>query len=241
MHLKNETFFQREDNPSSNVFGGNKKLLLHTFFPETTSFWVLPMKLTAPVLFCFQCSPGSTRGGYPPLYGCEAIASPSIPEPPPPPKAVPPSQAAAGILRPSTPSTPSLMKKRVQIQEISVWELNTTNSSVFQMITDVNSSKRSCLGYRYMRKITSSKNPWPLCESPRTRYFDIDGGFEDAVRLRTWTFTHWKKEIRWMLVMLQCDKIFISSFTKKCLVFRTSRRMMNHQLRLLQRGNSAPS
>nr|XP_014282312.1 neuroligin-4, X-linked-like [Halyomorpha halys] len=59
----------------------------------------------------FKCSPGSARG-FPPVYDCEAVASPSIPEPPPPPKAQPP-QSASGILRPSTPNTPSLMKKRL--------------------------------------------------------------------------------------------------------------------------------
>lgn len=50
------------------------------------------------------------------------VTSPSIPEPPPPPKAiapVPPNQT--GILRNQTaPTTPGTMKKRVQIQEISV-------------------------------------------------------------------------------------------------------------------------
>lgn len=49
--------------------------------------------------------------------------SPSIPEPPPPPKNQPPATVCnqAGILRPhGAPTTPGTMKKRVQIQEISV-------------------------------------------------------------------------------------------------------------------------
>lgn len=54
------------------------------------------------------------------------LSSPSIPEPPPPPKTLPPSQcnqisAGGGILRQQgCPQTPGTMKKRVQIQEISV-------------------------------------------------------------------------------------------------------------------------
>lgn len=53
------------------------------------------------------------------------VTSPSIPEPPPPPKAVAPIPAnQSGILRSQTvPTTPGTMKKRVQIQEISVWDL----------------------------------------------------------------------------------------------------------------------
>lgn len=53
-------------------------------------------------------------------------ASPSIPEPPPPPKNQPPTTLMnvcnqTGILRPhGAPTTPGTMKKRVQIQEISV-------------------------------------------------------------------------------------------------------------------------
>lgn len=53
-----------------------------------------------------------------------AATSPSIPEPPPPPKNQPPATVcnqAGGILRPhGQPTTPGTMKKRVQIQEISV-------------------------------------------------------------------------------------------------------------------------
>ncbi|PSN54244.1 hypothetical protein C0J52_09242 [Blattella germanica] len=54
------------------------------------------------------------------------LTSPSIPDPPPPPKNQPPSQcnqigASGGILRQQgCPQTPGTMKKRVQIQEISV-------------------------------------------------------------------------------------------------------------------------
>ncbi|PNF25260.1 hypothetical protein B7P43_G13158, partial [Cryptotermes secundus] len=54
------------------------------------------------------------------------LTSPSIPDPPPPPKTLPPSQcnqigASGGILRQQgCPQTPGSMKKRVQIQEISV-------------------------------------------------------------------------------------------------------------------------
>lgn len=53
--------------------------------------------------------------------------SPSIPDPPPPPRNLPPSlcnqiSAGGGILRQQgCPQTPGTMKKRVQIQEISVW------------------------------------------------------------------------------------------------------------------------
>lgn len=55
------------------------------------------------------------------------VTSPSIPHPPPPPRTLPPSQcnqigASGGILRQQgCPQTPGSMKKRVQIQEISVW------------------------------------------------------------------------------------------------------------------------
>lgn len=57
--------------------------------------------------------------------GRNVVTSPSIPEPPPPPKNQPPPQAVtcnqAGILRAhGVPTTPGTMKKRVQIQEISV-------------------------------------------------------------------------------------------------------------------------
>lgn len=50
------------------------------------------------------------------------VTSPSIPEPPPPPKAQAPVPAnQTGILRSQAiPNTPGTMKKRVQIQEISV-------------------------------------------------------------------------------------------------------------------------
>ncbi|KAH0821697.1 hypothetical protein GEV33_000567 [Tenebrio molitor] len=51
------------------------------------------------------------------------VTSPSIPEPPPPPKGQPPPAGCnqTGILRPhGAPTTPGTMKKRVQIQEISV-------------------------------------------------------------------------------------------------------------------------
>ncbi|KAF5289026.1 hypothetical protein FQA39_LY03905 [Lamprigera yunnana] len=62
----------------------------------------------------------------PPSYSndeqSENIISPTIPEPPPPPKHQPPSSnSQIGILRPhGVPTTPGTMKKRVQIQEISV-------------------------------------------------------------------------------------------------------------------------
>ncbi|KAL1124007.1 hypothetical protein AAG570_001777 [Ranatra chinensis] len=67
----------------------------------------------------FKSSPGSGSSSRcavypPPGYSVqEAVTSPSIPEPPPPPKAQPPQQGGC-------PQTPSSMKKRVQIQEISV-------------------------------------------------------------------------------------------------------------------------
>lgn len=54
------------------------------------------------------------------------LSSPSIPHPPPPPRTLPPPQcnqigASGGILRQQgCPQTPGSMKKRVQIQEISV-------------------------------------------------------------------------------------------------------------------------
>lgn len=50
------------------------------------------------------------------------VTSPCIPEPPPPPKAIAPISAnQSGILRSqAAPVTPGTMKKRVQIQEISV-------------------------------------------------------------------------------------------------------------------------
>lgn len=50
------------------------------------------------------------------------VTSPSIPEPPPPPKAIAPVPTnQTGILRSqAAPTTPGTMKKRVQIQEISV-------------------------------------------------------------------------------------------------------------------------
>ncbi|KAI5736779.1 hypothetical protein M8J76_006998 [Diaphorina citri] len=83
----------------------------------------------------FKCSPPSgtrrpssgTLGGpdiCPPGYESTDVTSPSIPEPPPPPKNQPPPGCPGNpsILRqqncPQTP--PNLMKKRVQIQEISV-------------------------------------------------------------------------------------------------------------------------
>ncbi|XP_026689180.1 neuroligin-2-like [Diaphorina citri] len=83
----------------------------------------------------FKCSPPSgtrrpssgTLGGpdiCPPGYESTDVTSPSIPEPPPPPKNQPPAGCPGNpsILRqqncPQTP--PNLMKKRVQIQEISV-------------------------------------------------------------------------------------------------------------------------
>lgn len=62
----------------------------------------------------------------PPSYSPEEqppnATSPSIPEPPPPPKNQPPNPCnQTGILRPhGAPTTPGTMKKRVQIQEISV-------------------------------------------------------------------------------------------------------------------------
>ena len=54
-------------------------------------------------------------------------SSPPIPDPPPPPKTLPPPtcnqiSSSVGILRQQgCPQTPGTMKKRVQIQEISVW------------------------------------------------------------------------------------------------------------------------
>lgn len=88
----------------------------------------------------FKCSPPSgvkrqtdPQMVRPPSYNSDVasvsaisetthVTSPTIPEPPPPPKAVapvPPNQT--GILRSQTaPTTPGTMKKRVQIQEISV-------------------------------------------------------------------------------------------------------------------------
>lgn len=73
----------------------------------------------------FKSSPpsGARRSSNcPPIY-CDPpeVTSPSIPEPPPPPKAQPPQCNQSGILRQQgCPQTPSTMKKRVQIQEISV-------------------------------------------------------------------------------------------------------------------------
>ncbi|GLH02501.1 Neuroligin-1 [Gryllus bimaculatus] len=68
-------------------------------------------------------NPGpSPRGSPPPTR----LTSPSIPDPPPPPKHQPPTLcnqagASGGILRQQgCPQTPGTMKKRVQIQEISV-------------------------------------------------------------------------------------------------------------------------
>lgn len=56
-----------------------------------------------------------------PSESSATLTSPSIPEPPPPPKAQPPLMCNTGILRQQgCPQTPSQMKKRVQIQEISV-------------------------------------------------------------------------------------------------------------------------
>lgn len=56
-----------------------------------------------------------------PQESSDTLTSPSIPEPPPPPKAQPPLMCNTGILRQQgCPQTPSQMKKRVQIQEISV-------------------------------------------------------------------------------------------------------------------------
>ncbi|CAB0008363.1 unnamed protein product, partial [Nesidiocoris tenuis] len=82
----------------------------------------------------FKCSPPSGSRGlncapvFPPGYDAEepSVFSPTIPEPPPPPKVLAPTITAtvaanqAGILRAPTPQTPNTMKKRVQIQEISV-------------------------------------------------------------------------------------------------------------------------
>ncbi|CAH0557628.1 unnamed protein product [Brassicogethes aeneus] len=83
----------------------------------------------------------SSSKTYPPDVTSDAealsnvVSSPSIPEPPPPPKNQPPAQGyhhqhhhqqqqqqqQVGILRPhGAPTTPGTMKKRVQIQEISV-------------------------------------------------------------------------------------------------------------------------
>lgn len=56
-------------------------------------------------------------------HDSNTVTSPSIPEPPPPPKNQPPTTVSnqAGILRQQgAPTTPGTMKKRVQIQEISV-------------------------------------------------------------------------------------------------------------------------
>ncbi|XP_017786115.1 PREDICTED: neuroligin-1-like [Nicrophorus vespilloides] len=80
----------------------------------------------------FQSSPPSAMKrmeSKPPIYpdvtttttnqDTQTTTSPSIPDPPPPPKNQPPT--SQGILRPhGVPTTPGTMKKRVQIQEISV-------------------------------------------------------------------------------------------------------------------------
>lgn len=73
----------------------------------------------------FKSSPPSVSrrsSNCPPVY-CNPpeVTSPSIPDPPPPPKAQPPQGNQSGILRQQgCPQTPNTMKKRVQIQEISV-------------------------------------------------------------------------------------------------------------------------
>nr|XP_022918704.1 neuroligin-1-like isoform X2 [Onthophagus taurus] len=74
----------------------------------------------------FQCSPTQLKRIDPPSYPPDLtkndngqMTSPSIPDPPPPPKNQPPVCNQTGILRHSVPTTPSI-KKRVQIQEISV-------------------------------------------------------------------------------------------------------------------------
>lgn len=73
----------------------------------------------------FKSSPpsGARRSSNCPPSYCNPpeVKSPSIPDPPPPPKAQPPLCNQSGILRQQgCPQTPSTMKKRVQIQEISV-------------------------------------------------------------------------------------------------------------------------
>lgn len=80
----------------------------------------------------FQSSPTPLKRLDPPSYPPDVtttnnqekkVTSPSIPDPPPPPKNQPPVTLCnqTGILRSHTgPSTPGTMKKRVQIQEISV-------------------------------------------------------------------------------------------------------------------------
>ena len=70
--------------------------------------------------------PGYDKPEHPPEAQETApppLTSPSIPDPPPPPKNQPPTQCnqIGGILRQQgCPQTPGTMKKRVQIQEISV-------------------------------------------------------------------------------------------------------------------------
>lgn len=87
------------------------------------------MQLSELPLQQFKSSPppGVKRAeGHPPSYTSEDqsqnVTSPSIPEPPPPPKNQPPNPGnQIGILRShGAPTTPGTMKKRVQIQEISV-------------------------------------------------------------------------------------------------------------------------
>lgn len=82
----------------------------------------------------FQSSPTPIKRLNPPSYPPDVTttssqpenqseSSPNIPEPPPPPKSQPPVTLCnqTGILRShSGPATPGTMKKRVQIQEISV-------------------------------------------------------------------------------------------------------------------------
>jgi neuroligin len=92
---------------------------------ESTSDNKTPLQHQEVELEEMKGSPSMGGCMYPQAGGCysgdQVLQSPSIPEPPPPPKHGPPSSScnSSGILRQS-PQTPASMKKRVQIQEISV-------------------------------------------------------------------------------------------------------------------------
>lgn len=98
-----------------------------TFKPNYVGEYSCDVQMTELPLQEFKSSPPPAKRieSYPPdVTNLEKppVTSPSIPEPPPPPKGQPPAQCnQTGILRvQGAPTTPGTMKKRVQIQEISV-------------------------------------------------------------------------------------------------------------------------